>query len=130
MKTMIRNTALFASLLFAGAGFAQDKPAGAPPPATEQQMEETKWNIPALAAELELTEAQVAKVKELEAKYEGQFESFKALSREEKATKVNQALAERNRTFSSLLTPEQAQKWQALKTEHKQSKEVEAAPAE
>lgn len=92
-------------------------------------MNETKWNIPALAAELELTEAQVAKVKELEAKYEGQFESFKALSREEKATKVNQALAERNRTFSSLLTPEQAEKWQAMKAEHKQNKEMEAAPA-
>lgn len=116
MKTRIRNTALMAALLLAGATFAQDKPAGSPPPrpATEQNIQEAKLDVPAVAKELELDAAQVAKVKEIEAKTEAELTATKDLQGAEKASKVNGIIAERNKAIAGVLTPAQSTKWQEL----------------
>lgn len=122
MKTRIRNAAMVATMLLAGASFAQDKPAGSPPPrqAVEQKLANLNMDVPMLVKELNLDQDQVAKLKEIEAKTENQAAELKGLDKDEMTMRANEILTERNKRVAEVLTPEQVAKWQELQ---------EAAPA-
>lgn len=122
MKIQIRNAALVATMFLAGATFAQDKPAGSPPP-RPAVVKEMNIDMPVLAEKLGLDQEQMSKLKEIQAKTETEMEGLKNMNEADKAMKVQEIVADRNNMVKEVLTPEQKEKFQALMQE-KASEEV------
>lgn len=126
MKNQFRNAALVATMMLASATFAQDKPAGSPPPrpAVEQKMQAMNMDVPMLVEKLGLDQDQMGKLKEIDAKTQNEMASLKGMDEADKTMKMQEIVADRTNMVKEVLTPVQKEKFQALMKE----KAVETAP--
>lgn len=106
---------------------AQEAPAK--PQNREGRGKEMKIKAKQIKEELNLNERQVAEIKELRQWHKGTMQSIRSnasLSKEQKKQQVQDSNAKREEKIKSILSPEQYQKWQTIKTkaieEHKAKK--------
>ena len=123
-KILLAFSMMFAVMIAATAQEAPTKPQRG-----EGRGKEMKIKAKQIKEELNLSERQVAEIKELRQWSKGTMKSIRtnaALSKEQKQQQVQETNAKRNEKIKSILSPEQYQKWEGIKAkameEHKAKK--------
>ncbi|MFT3885537.1 MAG: hypothetical protein QM724_08935 [Flavobacteriales bacterium] len=133
MKNLVRLSLLAGGLFLAGGTFAQ-QPAAAPAGASSKGPHDLNWrrlDLAALNSATKPTSEQLAKFKEIEAKYEKERHGLSPdLKPEERANQLKTMMMKRDGEVKAALTPEQVKQWEeALHTASKAHME-KAAPVE
>ena len=114
MKKMV----LAFSMLFAVMMAATAQEAPTKPQRGEGRGKEMKINAKQIKEALNLSERQVAEIKELRQWHKGTMQSIRtnaALSKAQKKQQVQETNTKRNEKIKSILSPEQYQKWEGIK---------------
>ncbi len=116
-KILLVFSMMFATMISV---IAQDAPAK--PSRGEGRRGEMKAKATQIKKELDLSDSQVAQVKELSQWYRGTVQSIRtndALSKAQKKQQLKDAQAKREEKIKSILSPEQNQKWESIRAKAK-----------